>query len=165
MANSMRADLVILGGNIITVDSVRPRVQAIAVKFGRILAVGQDDELRPLVGTDTRVVDAHGKTVIPGLNDAHCHVLSAGRSHFSVNCGSTVVKSIAEIKKAITEKAKTTPKGEWIVDFGYDDTKMVENWYLNRNDLDEVAKEHPVWVRHVCGLPKLEGQPCRGILR
>jgi predicted amidohydrolase YtcJ len=111
----MRADLVILRGNVITVDSVRPRVQAIAVKFGRILAVGQDDELRPLVGTDTRVVDAH------------CHVLPAGRSHFSVNCDPTVVKSIAEIKKAIAEKAKTTPKGEWIVGFGYDDTKMVEN--------------------------------------
>ena len=151
MANSMHADLVILGGNIITVDSVKPRAQAIAIKFGRILAVGQDDEVRPLIGTDTRVVDTHGKTVIPGLNDAHCHVLSAGRSHFLVNCGPTVVKSIAEIKKAIAEKAKTTPKGEWIVGFGYDDTKMVENWYLNRNDLDEVAKEHPVWVRHVGG--------------
>ena len=149
MANSIRADLVILGGNVITVNPVKLRAQAIAVKFGKILAVGQDDELRPLVGTNTRVVDAHGKTIIPGLNDAHCHVLSAGRSHFLVNCGPTVVKSIAEIKKAIADKAKTTPKGEWIVGFGYDDTKMVENWYLNRNDLDEAAKEHPAWVCHV----------------
>jgi len=151
MVNSIHADLVILGGNVITVDSIKPRTQAIAVKFGRVLAVGQDDELKPLVGPDTRVVDARGKTIIPGLNDAHCHVLSAGRSHFQVNCGPTVVKSIAEIKKAIAEKAKTTSKGEWIVGFGYDDTKVEENWYLNRNDLDEVTKEHPVWVRHVGG--------------
>ena len=93
MANSMHADLVILGGNVITVNPVKPRAQAIAVKFGRILAVGQDDELRPLIGTDTRVVDARGKTAIPGLNDAHCHVLSAGRSHFLINCGPTVIKS------------------------------------------------------------------------
>lgn len=151
MANSMHADLVILGGNVITVDSAKSRAQAIAVKFGRILAVGQDNELEPLVGTDTRVVDAHGKTIIPGFNDAHCHVLSAGRAHFLVNCGPTVVKSIAEIKKAITEKAKTTPEGEWIVGFGYDDTKIMENRYLNRNDLDEVTEAHPVWVRHVSG--------------
>ena len=151
MVNSIHADLVILGGNVITVDSIKPRAQAIAVKFGRVLAVGQDDELKPLVGPDTRVVDARGKTIIPGLNDAHCHVLSAGRSHFQVNCGPTVVKSIAEIKKAIAEKAKTTSKGEWIVGLGYDDTKVEENWYLNRNDLDEVTKEHPVWVRHVGG--------------
>lgn len=151
MVGSNDADLVIVGGNVITVDPARPRAQAVAVKFGKVLAVGQDDEVKPLIGNNTRVINASGKTVIPGLNDAHCHVLTTGRSHLLVDCGPDAVSSIAEIKKAIAEKTQTTPKGEWIVGFGYDDTKMIEDWYLNRADLDEVTTEHPVWVSHVGG--------------
>ena len=151
MPDSGNADLVILGGNIITLDPANARAQAVAVKFGRVLAVGQDDEIRQLVGSNTRVVDASGITIIPGLNDAHCHVLPTGRSHLLVNCGPDAVSSLAEIKMLIAEKTRSTPKGEWIVGFGYDDTKMAENWYLNRADLDEVATEHPVLVRHVGG--------------
>ena len=151
MANSGHADLVILGGNVITVDPAKPKAQAVAVKFGKILTVGQDDELKPLVGANTRVVDARGRTVIPGLIDAHCHVMAAGRRQLQVDCSPNAVSSIAEIKEAIADTARTTLKGEWIQGTGYDDTKMVENWYLNRADLDEVAPDHPVWVRHVGG--------------
>ena len=151
MFGSGNADLVILGGNVITLDSARPRAQAVAVKFDRILAVGQDDEIKQLVGSNTRVIGASRKTVIPGLNDAHCHVLPTGRSYLLLNCGPDAVSSIAEIKKLVAEKTQTVPQGEWIVGFGYDDTKMAENWFLNRADLDEVATEHPVWIRHVGG--------------
>jgi len=69
MANN--ADIVILGGNVITIDLAKPRAQAIAVKFDRIIAVGQDDEVKSLIGMNTRVVDARGMTVIPGFIDAH----------------------------------------------------------------------------------------------
>ena len=151
MSNNGNADLVILGSNVITVDPANPRAQAVAVKFGRILAVGQDDEVRELVGSNTRVVDASGMTVIPGLNDAHCHVLSTGRSHLLVNCGPDAVPSLAGIKRLIAEKTRSIPKGEWIVGVGYDDTKMTEDWYLNRVDLDEVATKHAVLVRHISG--------------
>ena len=150
-SRSGNADMVILGGNVITVEPANPRAQAVAVKFGRILAAGQDDEIRRLAGSDTRVVDASGMTIIPGLNDAHCHVLPTGRSHLLVNCGPDVVSSIAEIKRLVAERTRTTPKGGWIVGFGYDDTKMAEDWYLNRADLDQVATDHPVLIRHVGG--------------
>ncbi len=103
MSNNGNADLVILRGNVITVEPTKPRAQAVAVKFGKILAVGQDDELKRLAGSNTRVLDASGKTVIPGLNDAHCHVLPSGRAHFLVNCGPDDVSYIAEIKKVIVE--------------------------------------------------------------
>ena len=146
-----KADLIIRRGNVITMDPAKPRVQSIAVKFGRILATGPDDELEPLAGPDAHVIDAAGQTVIPGLNDAHCHVLPAGRSSLLVDCGPDAVSSLAEIKRLMAEKASRTPAGEWIVGFGYDDTKMAENWYLNRQDLDEAAPDHPVWVRHVGG--------------
>jgi len=151
MPENGRADAVILGSNVITVDPANPRAQALAIKFGRIAAVGSDDDMENLVGPGTRVVNAYGRTVIPGLNDAHCHVLPAGRSHLLLNCGPDAVSSIAEIKRLVAERAASTPEGRWIVGFGYDDTKMEEDWYLNRADLDEVAGEHPVWVRHVSG--------------
>jgi len=150
-SGSGRADTVIRGGTVITVDPANPRAQAVAIKFGRILAVGEDDEIRQLAGSDTHVIDASGMTVIPGLNDAHCHVLPTARSQLLLDCGPTMVSSIAEIKALVVERSRTTPKGEWIVGFGYDDTKMAEDWYLNRADLDEVATEHPVLVRHVGG--------------
>jgi predicted amidohydrolase YtcJ len=151
MANNGYADLVIRGGNVITVDPLNPRAQAVAVKFGRILAVGRNDEMEPLIGRDTRVTDVAGKTVIPGLIDAHCHGMSAGRSALQIDCGPDAVSSIAETKKAIMERCKATPKGEWICGFSYDDTKLAEKRLLKRADIDEVAPEHPVFIRQVSG--------------
>ncbi len=149
MTNSVQADIVILGGNVITVDPVKPKAQAVAVKFGKIVAVGQDDELRPLVGTDTQVVDGRGKTIIPGLIDAHCHVPAGGREAFQVDCRPSVVSSIIELKKAIRDKVQTTPKGEWIYGSGFDDTKMAEKRSITRTDIDEVVPDHPVWIGQV----------------
>jgi len=146
------ADLVILGGNVITLDPGRPRAQAIAVKFDRIIAVGQDDEVRSLVGPNTRVMDARGMTIVPGLIDAHCHGLYSGRRlQLEVNCSSDTLSSIIEVKKAIANRARITPKGEWICGFGYDDTKIAEKRLLTCLDLDEVTLDHPVWVHHVSG--------------
>lgn len=151
MANNGYADLILLGGNVITVDPARLRAQAVAVKFGRILAVGQDAELKPLIGKDTQVKEVGGQTVIPGFIDAHCHGISAGRSALQINCGPDAVSSIEEIKKAISDKSGTVPAEEWILGFGYDDTKLAEKRLLNRTDIDEVAPDHPVWIRHVSG--------------
>ena len=145
-------DAVILGGNVITVDPASPRAQAIAVKFGRIVAVGQDDELRPLIGAKTQVVDARGMTVTPGFIDAHCHPLDAGRrSLLRVNCGPDYASSIAGVKQALAMQAQATLKGEWVCGFGYDEAKIPEGRLLTRSDLDEVTLEHPVFVEHSSG--------------
>ena len=95
MLNCTHPDLVILSGTVITVDVAKPEAQAVAVKSGRILAVGQDDELRPLIGKDTRVIDARGKTVIPGLIDAHCHPNLVGRMALQVDCRPNIISSIS----------------------------------------------------------------------
>jgi predicted amidohydrolase YtcJ len=152
MINNGQADLAITGGNVITVNPAAPRAQAVAVKFGRILMVGNDSEIGPLIGAATKVIDGRGRTVIPGLNDAHCHALGlGGRGHFLVDCGPTLMKSLADIKRTIAGKGAVTPAGKWIVGYQYDDTKMVENRFLNRDDLDEVSPNHPVWIQHVGG--------------
>ncbi len=152
MVDNPQADLIITGGNVITMDTAMPGAQAVAVKFGRILAVGADAEVKRLTGAGTKVMDARGKTIIPGLNDAHCHALGlGGRGHFLVDCGPTVMKSIADIRKAIASKADATPEGKWVIGHQYDDTKMVEGRYLDRKDLDEASPDHPAWVRHIGG--------------
>ena len=145
-------DAVILGGNVITVDPAYPRAQAIAVKFGRIVAVGQDDELKLLIGADTQVVDARGMTVTPGFIEAHCHPLYTGRrSLLRVNCGPDNASSMADVKRALVNRAEATPTGEWVCGFGYDEAKVPEQRLLTRSDLDEVTLEHPVFIEHSSG--------------
>ena len=146
------ADVVILGGNVVTIDRAHTRAQAIAVKFDRILAVGQDDELRPLVGAGTQVVDARGMTVTPGFIDAHCHPLDAGRrSLLRANCGPDNAPSIAEVIRALTKQSQATPPGQWVLGFGYDEAKLAEKRLLTRADLDEVTLDHPIFVEHSSG--------------
>ena len=146
------ADVVILGANVITIDPANSRAQAIAVKFGKIVAVGNDDELRSLIGTGTTVVDARGGTVTPGFIDAHCHPMDAGRrSLLRVNCGPDVAPSIAEVKRALINRAKTTPPGTWVLGFGYDEAKLPEKRLLTRDELDQITTKHPVFIEHSSG--------------
>ncbi len=140
------ADLVLLNGNVYTVEEDRPRAQAFAVKHGRFVAVGSSDDLRGLVTNDTEVIDAEGMTVTPGFIDAHAHPASGGvRELVSVN---TDLRSIVEIQAALRARAATTPPGEWVIGFKYDDTKVREGRRLTVADLDEAVPDHPVRVGH-----------------
>lgn len=140
------ADLVVLGATVHTVDEKLPRAEAFAVKNERFLAIGTSDEIRRLAGRDTEVVDAGKMTVVPGFIDAHCHPASAGLSELlDVNCDR---RAIAEIQKAIQERAGRTEAGEWVFGFKYDDTKLKDDRPLTRADLDKAAPKHPVRVMH-----------------
>src|SRR5262245_1752332 len=124
------ADLVVLGATVFTVDEKTPRAEAFAVKNGRFLAIGTSDEIRRLAGRDTEVIDAGKMTVVPGFIDAHCHPASAGLSHLiDVDCDR---RAIAEIQKAIQERAGRTEAGEWVFGFKYDDTKLKDDRPLTR---------------------------------
>ncbi|MEE9231778.1 MAG: amidohydrolase [Acidobacteriota bacterium] len=144
--DSERPDLVLYNGNIITVDDANPRAQAVAIANGHFLAVGSDDDISPLAGVLTKKIDLGGTTVLPGFIDAHTHPASSGRRHLrEVDCD---LRSIRAIQDALRERARKTPKGEWVLGFKYDDTKTVEGRSLTRQDLDEVSHEHPVYVNH-----------------
>lgn len=139
-------DIILHNGNFFTVDSNTPRADAVAIADGRFMAVGTNAEILKLASGRTRKIDLGGKTVLPGFIDAHCHVGYSGVRHLrSVDCD---LRSIAEIKQAIRQRAANTPAGAWVLGFKYDDTKTSDGRPLHMKDLDEAAPNHPVLIDH-----------------
>lgn len=140
-------DMVVVNGRVYTQDAALPNAEAFAIKDGRFLAVGSTHDVRNVVVEGrTDVIDVAGATVVPGFIDAHSHPSGAGLNALrNVN---TNLGSIARIQAALRERARTTPPGEWIIGYMYDDTKQEEGRPLNRRDLDAVSTEHPIVVGH-----------------
>src|SRR6202158_1410213 len=139
-------ELILNTGTFWTVNPRQPRAQAVAISGGRFLAIGSNDEVLALAAGNAKKIDLGGKTVLPGFIDAHSHPAEAGLSHLRmVDCD---LRSIAEILKALRERASTTPPGEWVQGFKSDDPKPAEGRPLTRAELDAAVPEHPVFVGH-----------------
>lgn len=147
--SSGAADLVVVNGRIRTQDDERPIAEALAVTNGRIDFVGGTDEIRQRITTDTRIVDAQGRLVVPGFNDSHVHFLSGGRQLTSVDLRSA--KSPAEMAERLRDFAGKLPRGRWITGGDWDH----ENWpgapLPTRQLIDAVTGQHPVFVRRLDG--------------
>ena len=138
--------LILHGGNIITMDPDNARAEAIAIAGDRVYAAGDSKDVLNLATARTRKIDLAGKTVVPGFIDAHTHVCYSGIRHLKqVDCD---LRSIADIQRAIRERAAKMPPGQWVVGFKYDDTKTSDGRKLTRADLDAAAPGHPVFVGH-----------------
>lgn len=143
------ADAAFLNGRLYTFDANNTIVEAIAVRDERVLAIGKTEEIRPLIGSKTKVFDLKGKSAIPGFHDAHCHILFFGLGLLQIDlCGT---KSISEIVRAVEERIRTTPPGKWVIAWGYNDNKLVEKRHPTRDDLDPISPEHPVLLNHISG--------------
>jgi len=139
-------DYVVINARVFTIDNDQPFAEAFAVKNGRFVAVGSTSDVQNLATVGTEIIDAEGMTITPGFIDAHSHPSGAGVNELvQVNAD---LRSIAEIKSALQERASTTPAGQWIQAFKYDDTKLAEGRPLNRFDIDDVAPNNPVVVGH-----------------
>lgn len=139
-------DYVVVNARVFTSDAAMPRAEAFAVKDGRFAAVGGSGDIRNLAGPRTETIDAQGMFVAPGFIDAHSHPSGAGVNELvQVNAD---LRSIAEIKAALARRAGTTPRGQWVRAFKYDDTKLAEGRPLNRFDIDDAVPDHPVVVGH-----------------
>jgi len=148
----MPADLLIINANGITMDPRNSSTEAVAVTGGIITAVGTSDKLKSLAGPDTRILDAAGKTLLPGFIDAHCHLLSlAGKQLLHVDCSAGKVDSIDGVIGELKKRAEATPPGQWVLGGRYDDTKLAENRHPTRQDLDKASTKHPIHLRHVSG--------------
>lgn len=139
-----RASMIMTGANVITMDGDNPQGQAIAVRGDRLLAVGSDEEVVQHAGAGTRRIDGRGLTVTPGFIDAHSHPLFSEEA-VGVNVN---LRRIDDVKKALAAKAARTPPGHWVRGVMYDDTKFEDGRPLNRHDIDDAVRDHPVYVGH-----------------
>ncbi|MCK4581917.1 amidohydrolase family protein, partial [Candidatus Bathyarchaeota archaeon] len=150
-ANPCEADLVLLKGKILTVDDEFTVAEAVAVKDGRVMAVGSSTEIEKLKGRSTEVIDLEGKTVMPGLYDSHIHVVGTGTALQMINCRTPPMMSIEDMKKAVAEKTEDSKPGEWILGRGWDQAKLAEHRNPSRWDLDEASPDNPVVLTRTCG--------------
>lgn len=149
------ASTIYKNGDILTMEDRLPNVQAIAVREGRIIALGTENEIARWKGPHTRIVDLQGNTLMPGFYDSH--------SHFSVVGGAALnsvqlacppigsIKSISDVMTSLKNHLDTHPGTKMIIGWGYDDTLIKEKRHLNRHDLDKVSKSIPIFVSHISG--------------
>jgi len=147
------ADLVFRNAKIITMDSEESIAEAIAAKHGRIVAVGLVSDMGDLIGPTTRIIDADGKTVIPGLIDSHAHFMNVGsaREIYEDLSEEAGVQCIADIQSRLKKRAAQTSKGEWVFGYQEDDSKLEEKRHPTRWELDKASTEHPIIVATVGG--------------
>ncbi len=153
-----QADLILVNGRVLTMDATSSVAKAVAVRAGSIIAVGSDDEVRALRGRDTTVIDARGRTVLPGINDSHLHGCAFGlnRPPLSVDVSYPAVRSIADVRAVIAAAVARTPEGEWIRGNGWDlgylrECQADPARLPTRADLDAVAPHHPVYLQDFSG--------------
>ncbi|QDV75214.1 amidohydrolase family protein [Botrimarina mediterranea] len=149
---ALAADLVIVNARVITMDEETPPAEAIAIKDGRITAVGADEAIREHLVDDTEVLDAQGRVVLPGFIDAHIHpspTFDELSPYGVVACGPEAVSSIDELIERLRRKAEHTPSGEWVRGRGYQDTKLGR--HPTRLDLDQASTAHPIYIVHSSG--------------
>ena len=119
------SDLIITNALIETMDPDFPRADTLAIKDGRILAVGARDKLKGLINSSTEVVDLQGKTVLPGFIDAHLHLRALAESLVTLNISpESGVSSIAHIQERIHQESLKHPPGTWIRAGGYNETYL-----------------------------------------
>ena len=136
--------ILFLNGTIYTMDAAQPRAQALAIDStsGRIVAVGDNDEVRRVGGQQSELVDLRGKTVLPGFIDAHIHLLSyAYRAHYIDAGGCTGEDEVAAL---VRQRATQTPRGQWILGGQWDKNTWPGQQFPTRASLDAAAPEHPV---------------------
>ena len=151
-----KAELIFTHGNIYTgvIDPAASlgsgkRAEALAIRGDRILAVGTRDEIMKFKGAETKIIDLEGHFVMPGFNDAHLHLSSAGLEKMNVNL--VGAKTLDEFRERLRAKCEAAEPGDWVVGEGWDETLWPVQVPPTRWDLDEVSGKHPVYLSRVDG--------------
>jgi len=150
------ADLIFSGDNIITMDGQAEFPEAVAIRNGTIISVGERNHIMAFAGKNTRIVELGEHALVPGFIDAHGHlgflsVLTemANLSPPPIGNATSIADIVDIIKKHIDDKK--IPPGAWVLGFGYDDSLMKENRHPTRDDLDLASTEHPIAIMHASG--------------
>jgi len=145
------ADLILHNANILTMNADCQKARMVAVRNGKIMTVSEKAEIKGIAGTQTKIIDCLGKTIIPGFNDAHCHIFGFAESFHTLDLRPGKIHSIQDIQARISELALTSPPGKWIRGRGYNDFYLAEKRHPNLRDLDQATKNHPVKLTHRSG--------------
>jgi predicted amidohydrolase YtcJ/DNA-binding transcriptional ArsR family regulator len=143
------ADLIVTGGHIYTVDDSRPAAQAFAVRNGVFAFVGSTSETMTLKGPNTRVVDLHGATVVPGLADAHGHLTELGETLHEADLAGSL--SYEEVIDRTKKHAGAVPKGEWIMGHGWDQNRWASKQFPTSEALTRAFPDNPVVLERIDG--------------
>ncbi len=147
----MSGNYLFVNGHVMTGELNQRPASAVAVREGRIVAVGSDSDVKAWNGPSTEVIDLAGRTMAPGFNDSHCHPMYVGFGLQQVNASTPPNVSISDITRRIAERVQETSPGMWVMARGYDQARLAENRHPNRQDLDAVAPDNPVIVVRACG--------------
>lgn len=144
-------DMVLYNGNIFTADKGEKRAEAVAIKDGKITAVGTDEEVLGYKDSNTKLINLEGKTAVPGFNDSHMHLLSYAVSLEKADLNGT--KSIDEMKERVKNyiKRNNIPEGRWVLGMGWNHSFFKEKRLPSRQDLDEISQNHPIVLTRTCG--------------
>ena len=146
---SFAADLIIVNGNMHTMDRNHPTAEAIAIDGNRIIAVGSNDEIKKLAGANTKVIDAKGQLVLPGFNDAHVHFMSGGFQLSSVDLRDA--NTPQEFAERIRDFAGKLPKGRWITGGDWDHERWPDAKLPTKELIDRYTPDTPVFVNRLDG--------------
>jgi predicted amidohydrolase YtcJ len=148
-AQASRADLIVVNARIYTVDNARPMASAMAVRNGRVVFVGSDAEARTLAGAATRILDVQGRTVIPGMVDAHVHLLGLATSLRNVHLAGA--SSYDEVIRRVVERTRTMNPGEWVEGRGWDQNLWPETNFPTHEALSRATPANPVVLTRIDG--------------
>jgi predicted amidohydrolase YtcJ len=137
------ADLVLLNGRVLTVDEHFSTAEALAVRDGRFVAVGTNEEVRPHIGPRTRVIEAAGRTVLPGIIDSHVHALGVAEAEARQPFRN--LRSVAELQGWVRAEAAARPAGTWLWTPRTFPTRLREHRFPTREELDAAAPAIPWW--------------------
>ena len=144
-----KADMVVRNAKVSTVDPNLPSAEAFAIKDGIYYRVGSNNAVADLVGSDTKVIDAKGHRVIPGLHDSHTHGIREGL-HYAMELRWDWVDSVEEALAMLAEEVKHTPKGQWIrVVGGFSWEQFREKRMPTLEEINKIAPDHPVYILNI----------------
>lgn len=146
----MKADVVFLNGEVITVNALDEIAEAVAVKDNKIIAVGFNEDIESYIGQNTEVIDLNGKSLIPGFIDAHLHLTIYGTNMLGVSCAAPHIRSLKDLFMDLKKRAEETKEGEWVRAWGFNEHNMEEKRFPTRGELDQITKNHPIVITRMC---------------
>jgi predicted amidohydrolase YtcJ len=163
MPNPAVSDIILHRGLFTTLDRSNPTASAVAIKDGKFIAVGREEEVMPLAGRDTRIIDLRGRRVLPGLIDNHLHIIRGGLN-FNMELRWDGVRSLADAMAMLKRQAAITPPPQWVrVVGGFTEHQFAEKRLPNIEELNAVAPDTPVFLLHLYDRALLNGAALRAV--